>query len=118
MDHSVKLNLVINDSDIIGMIKKELKDDIKYELKEKFLKRVKGRDVVIDGLIESAIRDEVRLMIRSSDEINKFIKTAISNISVSDIVNSLEPSVFEAKIQAAINLKIDKLLSITNQKTN
>lgn len=111
----VNLTIELNDKEIIGSVKAEVRKEIINLIKNDLNNEVKGRKVVIEGLIESAIREEIKQLIKTDKEIKYSILNQLKNISYSEtqeLIKSVLGEDFKSIVRSIAEDKVRKLSNL------
>lgn len=106
------LELEISDSFIQSTLKVEIKQIVKDNLKLIIENKIKGRSEPINGLIESAIREEVKQQMKSNHMIKLEVNKRVSGISNEEIINALTGKDLDSRIDKQLKAIVAKVISI------
>lgn len=106
----IRVELELDDKLILGQVKAQIRADFIKQYGDRIFKKVKGREVVIEGLIESAIRQEVKAFISNSEDVRVEVKKAINKLSARDLMGAINEKQLSDKLDKAIESKLSVLL--------
>jgi len=105
----IKFEIDIDDRRINTEIAKEAKVLAQQMLEAEFFKEIKNRRTRIEGLIDSAIREEARLFVKN-EEIKEIVRKRMGEISNEEILTIVNNDTLQKRIDEKISQLLQKLV--------
>jgi len=108
----VTFTVEISENMIKAEATKEAKAYVKEVLSKEFDTFIKERKVRIESAIDSAIREEARLLLKTDTKLISMITESIKSMKTEEILAYIETKGLEARIEKKIEEAISKLMKL------